>query len=216
MTTTQSSPRQGKPYRRAALTGMVIGLTILGGYVAYEAMATPATPVIATASAAEVVAYISNERGLARLSQIEQEQFLGHWKDHVLQPEAQKELKACFDGLPTEQRKKFTDAIFKHIKRAFLSDAKQFSKMISTQERSRFVLRKVDEYAAQALFAKEVAGAFKADAIRSGPTDFQQWVLEHTTAEERAISEPYVDALKQGRELARKQGRTPGQTSTPQ
>jgi hypothetical protein len=202
-----------KRYRVAIISGAVFGASLLVGYFAYESALTPAKPNISTAKAVEVVAYIGDNRGLGNLSQIEQEQFLEQWRDHVAAPAAKADLKSCFDGLEDGARKRFSDAIFKHIKRAFISDAKQFSRLDSPKEKSGFIRKKVDEYRQQALFAKDVAAAFKGD-LSKRPEDLQQWAIENTTAEERAISEPYLDALKRVREIVRKEERAGNQTAS--
>ena len=204
--TNEQQHRGVKRYRLAAIGGVVVGVGLLAGYFAYESAMTPAKPNISTAAAAEVVAYIGDDRGLTKLSQVEQEQFLIQWREHVATPAAKKDLKSCFDGLEDDARKRFSDSIFKHIKRAFISDARQFSRLIQPQEKSNFIRKKVGEYRDQALFAKDVAAAFKGD-LSKRPEDLQQWAIENTTAEERSLAEPYMDALKRIREIIRKEER---------
>ena len=112
-----------KKHRWAAILGGAAGLVLLLGWVGYEIVATPAQPAIQSTGVAEVVSYISDERGLAKLSQIEQQQFLDRWTMHVTKKENRQALKTCFDQLADEERKRFTGAISKHLKRAFVDEA---------------------------------------------------------------------------------------------
>ena len=214
--TNEQQHRGVKRYRLAAIGGVVVGVALRIGYFAYEAAMAPAKPNIPTASAAEVVAYIGDDRGLTKLSQVEQEQCLNQWREHVATPAAKKDLKSCFDGLEEDARKRFSDSIFKHIKRAFISDARQFSRLTQSQEKSTFIRKKVGEYHQQAVFAKEVAPAFKGD-LPKGQDDFRQWAIENSTAEERSLAEPYMDALKRIGAIIRKEERpaTQAAASTP-
>ncbi len=193
-------------HRPAAVFGAAIGLILIVGWFGYDRAMTPTKPVIASAKAAEVVAYISDERGLAVLPQIEQEQFLEQWKDHVAQEGPKLQLKACFDELSDDQRKQFTDAFFRHAKRSFLNDARRYSQLATPEEKGEFLRDRLADYEKQALFTRDVAGSFRSD-FGQRPDDIQKWTMEHTTAEERAIGEPYVDALKRVREQVRKEQR---------
>jgi hypothetical protein len=202
-----------KRHRTAVLAGMVCGLVILAAWVGYEWGMTPAVPNVQQAPAEEVVAYIGNPRGLARMPQIQQEQFLQQWKDHVQKEPARSQLRECFRTLEEETRKAFSAAIMKQIKRAFLADARQFSSLTSPEDRSGFTRNKVLQYRDEALFMKDVAVGFKAP-VGSRTDDAQQWVMENTTAEERAIGEPYYNALKRVRDQVRKEqtGRPPARS----
>jgi len=58
----------------------------------------------------------------------------------------------------------------------------------------------------QALQFKDIALALKTSGGQR-TDDIQQWVMENTTAEERVIGEPFVDALKRVREQIKKEER---------
>jgi len=197
-----------KHHRHAAIGGGIVGVGLLVAYFAYGFAVTPAQPDLQTANAAEVVAYISNERGLDKLPQIEEQQFLLRWRDIVMkEPKKKEELKECFLKLDDAQRKIFSEAIFKHFKRAFLQDAKQYSHLPDDQKHG-FLRKKLEDGRRQAVFMKDVAVGFKKQ-FSGRQDDFQQWLMEHTTAEERALGEPYVDALKRVREQMKKQQKAP-------
>ena len=171
-------------------------------------MATPTLPAIQSAGVAEVVGYISNERGLAKLSQIEQQQFLDRWTTHVTQKENRQALKTCFDQLDDRQRKKFTGAISKHLKRGFIDEARQFAALTDQGEQNRFLREKLAEGYDRISFIKEVAGAFRGDL--GGREEFNQWVLEHTTAKEQVLGERYVEALKRVALQVKREARVSG------
>lgn len=192
--TTDEVKTMVKKHRWAAIFGGAAGLVLLCSWVGYEIVATPALPAVQSANVVEVVAYISNERGLAKLTQIEQQQFLERWTEHVTKEENRQALKTCFDQLGDKERKKFTGAISKHLKRGFIDDARQFATLSDQGEQNRFLRSKLAEGYDQISFIKEVAGAFRGDL--GGREEFNQWVLEHTTAKEQVLGERYVEALK--------------------
>jgi hypothetical protein len=53
---------------------------------------------------------------------------------------------------------------------------------------------------------KDIIMALKSSGGRR-TDDIQQWAMENTTAEERALCEPYIDALKRVREQVKKEER---------
>ena len=195
-----------KRHRPAALFGGMAGVALIVGWFGYDIAMTPAKPDIGNAEAKEIVAYISNERGLAKLADVEQEQFLRRWQEHVVQPGKDVELKECLDGLDEESRRAFGEAIFRQAKRKFLDEAKRYSAQTTPQERNDFIRERLEEYAAQSAFTKKVAGSFRGSGPKS-QDELQKYIMEHTTAEERAIGEPYAEALKRVREVVKKEQR---------
>ena len=195
--------------KRPALVGGLIGLVaVLGilGYIAYGIAVTPSKPVFATAPARDIIDYISNPRGLQRLSRVEQEKFLDGWKQSLLADPAKKgELKKAFNDMSDADRQEFTDGIFDPIKRSFVDDARIYARTPAT-ERYKFLREKFQLYAKEALFIKEVGDAFKADVL-GGQDEQQKWIMKHTTPEERVVCEPYVTALQDIKEQVRKEER---------
>lgn len=201
-----------KRHRHAALYGGIGGLALLVAYFAYEFVMTPAPPDARTAPSAEVVAYIADARGLSKLSQIEEQRFLHQWRDLLLEDSAKKEeLKECFVDLDDHRRRAFSEAIFKHFKRSFLDDARRFGQL-SKEERYEYLHGRVAQYRQQAGFVKDVAVGFSKQ-FSGRQDDLQKWIMEHTSAEDRAIGEPYLEALKRVREQIRKQ--QPAAASSP-
>jgi hypothetical protein len=197
-----------KHHKRALYTGAAVGLTLISAFVVYELAATPAMPVVPRASASEIVAYIGNQRGLAGLPDVQQKQFLDDWKRRLNDTAARDDLKQCLKDLDDEKRKDFFNGLARHLKKAFLDDAKLYSRLKTPAEKDQFCRQKLIEGRDQALQFKDIALALKTPGTQR-PDDIQQWVMENTTAEERVIGEPFVDALKRVREQVKKEERAP-------
>jgi len=194
-----------RPAMIGGLVGMVAVLGIIG-YVAFGIFVTPGKPTLATASQKEVLSYITNSRGLGKLPRVEQEKFMLAWKQSLMADDAKKkDLKNCFDGMSDAERAEFTDAIFDHIRRSFVDDASIYARTPSN-ERYKFLRDKFKEYSGEALFVKDVGDSFKGAIGFNWSTDEQQkWVIEHTTPQERAICEPYIQALQDMKIMIRKE-----------
>lgn len=189
----------------AAIIGGTVGLLILLAWVSYVALVTPEVPVIQTAPAAKVLAFIADERGLSGLPEIEQEQFLERWEKHATQPANKKELIESFDELNDEQRKRITDVTFKHLKQAFVADARRFARLETPAEKNTFCRRKVAELQAQSEFIKDVVVAFNPDF--GGRDQMNKWILDHTSAEERDLGTAFLAALDRVRKQMEKESR---------
>lgn len=204
--TTGEVKRVVKRHRPAAVLGVTAGLVLILGWFGYDVAMTPAKPDVATADASEIVAFISDERGLTRLPQIEQEQFLDLWKDRVARPGEDQALRECLEELSDEARKRFADAMVHQVKRSYIDDAQAYAKLTDPMEKDRFLRERIAEYSSQGAFAKKVASSFKGSAPRN-QDELNRLILEKTTPEERAIGEPYYDDLKRMREQIRKEER---------
>ncbi len=203
--TTEDMKTAVKTRKPAVVIGGAIGLLLVGGWFGFDAIMTPAVPVAQSAGADEVVGFVIDPRGLVRMADIEQQQFLLHWKESLSNETRQTELKSALQSLSDERRKKFSDVIFKHLKRSFMNDAAQFSQLSTQSEKSEFCRKRVDEFAAQSAFMKEISVVFKNDF--PGPDGFQEWVLRHTSIAERQLGEPYVEALKRVSTQMKKESR---------
>jgi hypothetical protein len=201
-------------HRSAAKIGAVAGLALLLVYLGYEYGMTPMVPDVQKATAAEVVAYISDSRGLSRQPQVEQQRFLERWRDLIMSDAAKKEeLRTCFEKMDDLLRKDFSAEMFKHFKRSFLDDAKMYAAM-PRESKSAFLRDKATQYRDRAVFLKDVAVGF-GKQFKGTEDDMREWIMENTTAEERALGEPYAEALKKADEQIRKEQRgTP--TTSPQ
>jgi hypothetical protein len=206
-----------KRHRPAAIYGGIAGLVVvlaILGWKVVDVMLTPDMPNVAIAGQPEIVRYVSDSRGLAELPDIEQQQFLEKWKQNVTTDAKRKdELRAAFDSLDDKSRKAFTESIVEHGKRHFLDDARRYHSLPDTA-RFKFLRERIDAFMTDAMFMKDVAMAFKRD-VDTSPDAVQRWVLEHTTAEERAIGEPYLNAFRNMQLQMRKEQRTTAPASQP-
>ncbi|MFH1420282.1 MAG: hypothetical protein ABII12_18570 [Planctomycetota bacterium] len=202
-----------KKHSPAALFGGAVGVVLLIACVIYVVAGTPERPDLQTASASQIVAYIADDRGLAQLAQIEQQAFLEQWEKVVSENAAKKaDLRACFENIGDDERKEFSDAMFKHIKRSFLLDAKRFHRL-PADETFAFLRERTDTYRQRALFIKDVAVGFKKQFTGS-EDDLRKWVMEHTTAEDRTIGEPYYQALERVKDQIAREQRIPARQDT--
>lgn len=197
-----------KQHRRSAVYGGLGGLAVVllfVGWAVLEIIWTPAKPNVYTATQPQIVAYVADSRGLVKLNQIEQEQFLKGWMESVMpDPQRRSALAGALGGLDERDRKRFGDAVMKHMKRDFMGDAEQYDRIKDSDKGYAFLRERHTEYTENAAFMKEVGAAFRND-FDSRPEKLQEWVIEHTTAEERAIGEPYVEALKRVRMQIRRE-----------
>ncbi|MFQ5410721.1 MAG: hypothetical protein ACE5EC_00420 [Phycisphaerae bacterium] len=204
--TTEDVKHAVRRHRSAALIGGVAGLVVLVGWIGYVWAMTPTKPAIRTADASEVLAYIASPRGLANLSRIEQRQYLDQWQTHITQPENKDAFVNCLKSLDDNDRNRFVDTIFKHLKRAYLDDASYFLQLQTAEEKSTFLRKKVSEMSDKAVLIREVGSILKSDF--PGPDKFQEWLLERTTPKEQALGEPYTEALKRVATQLKKEART--------
>ncbi|MBK8267863.1 MAG: hypothetical protein IPK83_05985 [Planctomycetes bacterium] len=147
----------------------------------------------------------STRAGLEKMADIEKAQFLNRWKEHLAKPEQKTEIKSALGSLSDEDRKSFTDVIFKQLKSVFMGEAKRFAELTTQAEKSEFCRKRVEEFAAQQAFMKEIAIVFKGDF--PGPDKFQEWILTHTNPAERQLGEPYVESLKRVATQLKKEAR---------
>lgn len=194
-----------KRHRPAALIGGLAGLLLVGGWFGYEIAMTPAQPTVASAPTPEIVSFIINPRGLRKLVDIEQAQFLDRWKERITKSNGKDEVRDALRALSDDDRKSFTEVIFKHLKRVFMDEATHYASLTTSAEKSEFCRKRVEDFSAQQAFMKDLAVVFKDDF--PGPDKFQEWVLRHTSPSERQIGEPYVEALKRVASQIKKESR---------
>lgn len=193
--------------KRPAMLGGLVGLVaVLGilGYFGFHIAMTPVKPAIPTASAAEIVDFVSNSRGLRNLSRVEQQKFLDAWRESLTSNEVKRtELKKHFDGLSDADRQEFTDSVFEPMKRSFVEDAKVY-RVTPPASKYQFLRAKAEEYWGHGMLIKDVGTAFKS-TFNMGPDEFQKWIIDHVTPEERAVAEPFYHDLQDLAEQKKKE-----------
>ncbi len=217
MMTTDVVKQAVKQRRPAALAGGIAGVLILAGYLFYAVAMTPSKPDLRKAPPGDIIQFVANERGLEALTQVEQERFLDQWRAVLVEDEQKKAaLKKALSDLGSEDRKALIEAFFKHIKRGYLADARRY-KSLPADEQYAFLAEKIDEYEQRAVFMRDVASDLGPGFFGGGQDAMKQWLIEHTTEDERQLGTPYMEALAQVALQLKKQrsaAGTPGTTTT--
>lgn len=194
-----------KQNRNWAVLGIGVGLGLLIAYFGYELVMAVDVPAIREAKPKVIVSYISNPRGLRKLTQIEQRQFLDEWRDYLMSDaEAKEALSRHLKELEEEPRKQFVEQIVFQLKEIVVSDAKQYESM-ATAERSKFVHKRADELGGQREFVEDLGKIFGKDM--GGQDEFRKLIFQITTPQERDVSMPYLDAIQRAIEQRRNQRR---------
>lgn len=202
--------RNKKPVVLGVLLGGGVALA-LAAYWAYDVVATPPVPKVETASLKEVIGFMTNSRGMLRLSRFEQERFLTAWKKHYGDDQRQRELKKYLEQAPEEDRAAIRAALFKVSKQQFLADAQHYLKIKSDpSEAYKFLVERITRFAAESAWlkgngdpTKDLSSVMGSGGPRS-PEDWTQLIVSETTPEERLIGEQYLNAIKQVREQERR------------
>jgi len=191
-----------KKNRNWAALGVAVGVVLIGGYVGINYVLTPARPQIGGSGTEEIVNYVMNPRGLARLTDIEQRRFLENWHQRIATDEAtRKELTEHLRGLDDKARKQFVNTMVVRLKDIMVADSKQY-KQLPANEQNDFVFNKTEEFAEQRAFLEEIARIFESDL--PDPSKLRGWIFEITTPQERELIEPYFAALQRAAESRKK------------
>ena len=187
-----------KKNRNWAVLGILIGVLLIGGYVGFDWLMTPARPALATASAKEIVGYLTNPRGMGRLTDIEQRRFLENWQQRINSDEAMRtELTTYLRGLSDSDRKKFVSTMVGRLKDIMVADAKAL-KRLPANEQNEFVFNKTEEFTKQEAFIKDLAKIFESDLPDA--SKLKGWIYDLTTPAERELLEPYLAAIQRAAE----------------
>ncbi len=191
-----------KKNRNWAVLGVALGVVLIGGYVGINYILTPARPAVSSAGTKEVVDYVMNPRGLARLTDIEQRRFLENWHQRISSDEpTRQDLTTYLRGLDDKDRKAFVNTMVVRLKNIMVADSKQF-KQLPANEQNDFVFNKTEEFAKQSAFLKELAIIFESDL--PDPSKVRGWIFDITTPQERELIEPYFAALQRAAESRKK------------
>ncbi len=182
-----------KKNRNWAVLGIGVGIVLIVAYFGFEMIMSVERPPVQGTNPKVIVSYISNPRGLEKLAEIEQRQFLEEWQSYLMSDaEAKDALKAHLKDLTSADRKAFLNSMLMKVKGIVMDDARQFERMTSA-DRNKFMQKKAVEFESQSAFIKELALLFGSEA--PSPERFQSWVFEKTTPKEREIATPYLEAV---------------------
>jgi hypothetical protein len=203
--------------RKPVLIGVTIGLVLvlapLGWWVVDRAR-TPATPHIGTVSLDEVLAFIVNERGLPRLSHIEQDRFLTTWHDFYSQEENQRELKRRLEASTEQKRADVRKVFFEISKRRFLDDARHYLRIKDDRDKAyAFIVDRLGHFSAETAWLRGYGdpqrdlSSVLGTGLPRNPEDWTELIVRHTTPEERVLGEQYLHAIKTVRDQERSKSR---------
>jgi len=212
MMTTAEINQSVKQNRNWVLVGVGVGVALIAAYFGYEFAMTPERPAIASAPQAQIVAYIINPRGMEKLANIEQQQFLDDWRDRLAESPSEREsLKSALTALSSDSRKAFIERMLGQFRGIVIADAKQFDQM-GTAERNKFVFKKAAEFEGHESFVRDLAAIFGKEGMSQDK--LREWIFENTTPQDRDICIPYIEAMQRVIEQRRKE-RTRAATAQP-
>jgi hypothetical protein len=205
MMTTEEINRTVKQNRNWIVVGVAMGFVLIAGYFGYEFAMTPDRPAVASASQSAIVEYIIDPRGMDRLTNVEQQQFLEDWRKRLAEsPDDKGSLKKALTELSSDQRKQFIERMLGQFKEIVVDEAKQFNQM-TTAERNKFVFKQATEFEGHEAFVRELAAVFGREGMSQNK--LREWIFEHTTPAEREICIPYLEAIQRVIEQRRKERR---------
>ena len=181
-------------------------LLVAGGWWAYVSLtALPPAEVSKGASVEEVVNYVSDPRGLIRLSVPQREQYLVRtWQAYAQStPEQRARLMQQIDRMTPNQQRVFAEAVTGGVTHHVLEGANQYRRLRTASERQRFAQQFYNDFQKM---RNEVTGAgtlapgmnVTKPLAAVAPTkseDLQKVLITQTTPAERAKAGPFVEKL---------------------
>ena len=128
--------------RLALLALGVAGGMIGGGWWLYYTLTTVPPPDVQMASTAEVVSFLGNGRGYARLSIDRREAYLGQAYRKYGTGAARQQIHQSFTRMTTAERRVFVDATIEVLKTRFIEQARPYNRMRGSQK-TQFVDRAI-------------------------------------------------------------------------
>lgn len=198
-----------KDQRGLKVVGAVTAFVLvagLGGYWLVDTLTAPPVPDVKVASADEIAAFMGHPRGLIRMSRGEQIAFLADFWPRFNSAEGKKEFGAVMAKMAPSETGRMQEVIFELVKAQVMHDAEKYNSM-PDERRDEFVRARVNHY-------DSFRGNFRGDAVdemKEGlPVDPDEWsksVMTRTTAADRALCQPYLEALQNEIENQRRAGR---------
>lgn len=213
---TSESPRPASRRSSAWIGAMIGAIAILGwvGWAIYDKAATPATPNIQTAPPQEVIAFVVNERGLARLPKFDQDRFLVTWQKHYAGSDQQRALKLYLEGSDEASRQAVRNVLYQIGKRQFFENAREYLRLQQAGgDTYKFLLGNIRDAVAQTAWIKgngdptRDLSSVMAVGLRGSPEDLVKQIVSDTTPEERVVGEKYIEALRNVREQEKKRSK---------
>lgn len=209
-----TAPKQQQALKVAGVVTAVVLVGLLGGYWLVDTLTAPPVPDVKVASAEDIATFMGHQRGLIRMSHGEQVAFLADFWPRFNSPQGKTEFGAVMAEMAPSELGRLQEVIFDLTKAQVMDDAEKFNKL-PDEQRDEFVRQRVDQYDT---FRANFRGR-EVDDLKEGlPVDPDEWsksVMTRTTAADRALCQPYIEALQNEIENQRRAGRwAPGATSS--
>lgn len=193
--TTGATASTNSNSRWIGLAVVAAAVLLLGGYWAVDTLTSPAAPDVATAEPAVIVEFMGHPKGLARMSRGEQVAFLGSIWPRFTSDDGKEAFATAFAELPPSAMNRIQECVFDLAKAKILEDAEKYNSL-PEEKRQEFIRAQINGYDK---FRSNFRGD-TVDAMKSGlPMDPDEWsksLMTRTTAAERALAQPFVEALQ--------------------
>lgn len=200
------APKDQRALKVAGAVTVVALVLGLGGYWLYDTLTAPPVPDVKVASAKEIAAFMGHPRGLIRMSRGEQLAFLADFWPRFNTPETKKQFSDLMAEMAPSEIGRMQEVIFELAKAQITDDAEQYNRL-PEDERLAFIRSRIDKYDA---FRANFRGKSSHDMKQGLPVDPDEWsksVMTRTTAADRALCQPYIEALQNEIERQHKEGR---------
>lgn len=203
---------------RIAIGALAAVALLAGGWWAYFKFTTIPPPDLAVAKSDEVASFLGSERGFARMSVDDRQEYLAQTCQRFGQGQDRVEFVQALDRMSDREQKVFLDAFFEVGRTRVVQHAEVFNKLRSPREKKQFVdhaIRTLDGITrslngsavgpAPGLVSAPMPGApdgpvpsigepFKRHLPRGGD-ELMKEVVNRTTAKDRADAKPFIDAM---------------------
>jgi hypothetical protein len=208
--------------KKLMVIGLGLSVVILGGwYGISNVLLVKPVPDMRVASAAEMVDYLGDKRGLSHLS-VDKRREVILAMGSAYGGGRQGELISELDRMAPSEKERFVDAVFEVGKEDFLTDAENYL-ALDEEEKKKFIKEKLDHYEKTRKDLRSSAsgggggngggdGASFADVFSSVPgmptrtQDVTKAIVAKTSPSERAKAKPFLDNL--GAEVERRKKRS--------
>ncbi len=193
------TPRRNR--RVLIIVGIIAGLVLVGlGWIAVGWLVTPHQPDPARASAAEIAHYMSHPFGMRKLQQARRQALLDGLVTEYQPKERRQDLATALETLTPAQREIVRDAVFDTVKTRFLADARAFERIQDPAAQQEFLFGRMDQYDALRRWLAGGRGmpslaASMSDSLTGGDEAYMQYIVTHTTAEQREMIQGYLEKI---------------------
>jgi len=212
--TSKSSPAKGISQRtKVTLLVAAASLAVIGGgWWAYFKFTTVAPPELATATPDDVVEFLGDTRGYARMSLPRREAFLVETYQRFNSYEDRANLVRSFRRMPRSKRQLCVDKTFDVAREITLRCAQEYRR-VPKREKTKFIDRTMKRFRAM---QGDLGGGgdpnvnFGQAVVPHMPTtshDMRKMLVTRTTPSERAQVEPFVNAIAKRHEEMKKNRR---------